>query len=86
MDALDAGAHVLTGSRSWPPPWRLADGIEHESGTRSTFFATNAHHTNADVDVEISCRDGVVALCGGKVLLSDADGSRAIARDSQSHG
>ena len=60
--------------------------IEHESGTRSTFFATNAHHTNADVDLEITGRDGVVTLGGGQVLLSNADGSRVIASDSQATG
>ena len=60
--------------------------IDHDTGVRSTFFATNAHHTNADIELEITGRDGVVRLIGGEVWQEDATGSRQIASDSQATG
>ncbi|MFZ0529675.1 MAG: Gfo/Idh/MocA family oxidoreductase [Propionicimonas sp.] len=60
--------------------------IEHSSGVRSTFFATNAHHTNADVELEITGRDGVLALRGGEAWLTDAEGTRRLATDTQAGG
>lgn len=60
--------------------------IDHNSGVRSTFFATNAHHENADVEVEISGRDGSVSLAGGTVRLTDATGTKVIATDEQATG
>ena len=60
--------------------------IEHETGPRSTMFATNAHHTNADVELEITGRDGVVTLTGGQAVLVDSAGRRVLASDAQDTG
>lgn len=60
--------------------------IDHTSGVRSMFFATNAHHQNADVEVEITGRDGSVNLSGGTVRLTDSSGTRVIATDEQATG
>jgi len=60
--------------------------IDHSSGVRSTFFATNAHHENADVELEISGRDGSVSLAGGTVRLTDSTGTQVIATDEQATG
>ncbi|MFZ2166612.1 MAG: Gfo/Idh/MocA family oxidoreductase, partial [Propionibacteriaceae bacterium] len=60
--------------------------IDHDTGVRSTFFATNCHHTNADIELEITGRDGVVKLTGGEVWQTDAAGTRQIASDSQATG
>ena len=60
--------------------------IDHEGGVRSTLFATNAHHTNADVELEITGRDGIVRLTGGEAWLTDSAGPRRIATDTQAGG
>ncbi len=60
--------------------------IDHDSGVRSTLFATNTHHTNTDVELEVSGRDGSVRLVGGEVWLTDAAGNRRIATDTQAGG
>ena len=60
--------------------------IDHDSGVRSTFFATNAHHTNIDVELEITGRDGVLKLAGGEVWLADSSGTRQLAGDTQAGG
>lgn len=60
--------------------------VEHGAGVRSTFFATTAHHLNADIELEITGRDGTVRFSGGSVTLTDADGPRVIATDEQATG
>ena len=60
--------------------------IDHEGGVRSTLFATNTHHTNADVELEVTGRDGSVRLVGGEALLTDGSGTRRIATDTQASG
>lgn len=60
--------------------------IDHESGVRSTFFATNTHHANADVDLEITGRDGRITFAGGQVRLDDGSSTRVIASDEQASG
>ncbi|HEY3339142.1 MAG TPA: Gfo/Idh/MocA family oxidoreductase [Propionicimonas sp.] len=60
--------------------------IDHDSGVRSTLFATNAHHTNADIELEITGRDGSVRLVGGEAWLTDDGGTRRVATDTQSSG
>ncbi len=60
--------------------------IDHEGGVRSTLFATNTHHTNADVELEITGRDGTVRLAGGELWLTDGSGSRRVATDAQAGG
>lgn len=60
--------------------------IDHDSGVRSTLFATNCHHTNTDVELEVTGRDGSVRLVGGEAWLTDTAGTRRIATDSQAGG
>lgn len=60
--------------------------ISHDSGVRSTFFATNAHHANDDVELEIAGEAGTIALVGGQARLTDADGTRILASDAQAGG
>lgn len=60
--------------------------IDHASGVRSTFFATNTHHTNADVELEITGRDGILTFGSGQVRMTDSSGSRLIATDEQASG
>ncbi len=60
--------------------------IDHDSGVRSTLFATNGHHTNADVELEVTGRDGSVRLVGGEAWLTDGSGTRRIATDAQAGG
>lgn len=60
--------------------------LEHATGARSTFFATNAHHANDDVELEITGEAGVVSLSGGEARVRDADGERLLAVDSQAGG
>ncbi len=60
--------------------------IDHETGVRSTFFATNTHHTNADVELEITGRDGVLRLAAGEAWLADSAGTRRIGSDAQADG
>jgi predicted dehydrogenase len=60
--------------------------ISHEGGVQSTLFATNTHHANADVELEITGRDGVVRLAGGEAWLTDGAGTRRIATDAQADG
>ncbi|MGV8909622.1 MAG: Gfo/Idh/MocA family protein [Propionicimonas sp.] len=60
--------------------------IDHVSGVRSTFFATNAHHTNSEVELEVTGRDGSVRLLGGEAWLTDRSGTRLIATDTQAGG
>ena len=60
--------------------------IDHDTGVRSTFFATNTHHTNSDVELEITGQDGVLRLAGGEVSLSDSSGTAMIATDTQAGG
>ncbi len=59
---------------------------DHDSGVRSTLFATNTHHTNADVELEVTGRDGSVRLIGGEAWLTDGSGRRRIATDAQAGG
>ena len=60
--------------------------IDHDSGVRSTLFATNTHHTNADVELEVTGSDGSVRLAGGEALLTDHSGTRRVATDAQAGG
>ena len=60
--------------------------IDHEGGPRSVFFATNSHHTNAAVELEITGRDGTLTLADGELRLTDADGTRMLATDAQANG
>jgi predicted dehydrogenase len=60
--------------------------IDHDSGVRSTLFATNGHHTNADVELEVTGRSGSVRLVGGEAWLTDGSGMRRIATDTQAGG
>jgi len=60
--------------------------IEHTSGARSTLFATNTHHTNADVEIEITGRDGILKLAGGEAWLTGESGTHRIASDMQAGG
>lgn len=60
--------------------------IEHPSGARSVLFATNTHHTNAFVELEITGSAGTVALADGRAVLRDAAGSRVLASDVQDSG
>lgn len=60
--------------------------IDHEGGPRSVFFATNSHHTNAAVELEITGRDGTLTLAAGELRLTDADGTRMLATDAQADG
>lgn len=60
--------------------------IDHDAGVRSTLFATNAHHTNTDVELEVTGRDGSVRLAGGEAWLTDGSGGRLIATDTQAGG
>jgi predicted dehydrogenase len=60
--------------------------IDHDSGVRSTLFATNGHHSNADVELEVTGQDGSVRLVGGEAWLTDGSGTRRIATDAQAGG
>jgi len=60
--------------------------IDHDSGVRSTLFATNTHHINADVELEVTGRDGYVRLVGGEAWLTDVSGTRRVATDAQAGG
>jgi len=60
--------------------------IDHDSGVRSTLFATNTHHTNTDVELEATGRDGSVRLVGGEAWLTDGSGTRRVATDAQAGG
>lgn len=60
--------------------------LEHEGGTRSVLFATNAHHTNAGVELEITGRDGAVALVNGEAVLTTTGGSRVLTSDAPAGG
>ena len=60
--------------------------LDHDSGVRSTFFATNTHHTNADVELEITGRDGVLTFSGGRVRLVSPSEDRVLATDEQASG
>mgnify|MGYP001016446284 CR=1 FL=1 len=60
--------------------------IDHEGGPRSVFFATNSHHTNASVELELTGRDGTLSLADGDLMLSDAEGTRLLATDAQADG
>ncbi|HSK32100.1 MAG TPA: Gfo/Idh/MocA family oxidoreductase [Propionicimonas sp.] len=60
--------------------------IDHDSGVRSALFATNAHHTNTDVELEVTGRDGSVRLVGGEAWLTDGSGTRRVATDTQAGG
>jgi predicted dehydrogenase len=59
--------------------------IDHE-GPRSVLFATNSHHTNASVELELTGRDGSLRLADGDVVLTDADGRRMLATDARDTG
>ena len=60
--------------------------IDHDSGARSTLFATNAHHSNADVELEVTGSEGCVRLVGGEAWVTDASGTRLIATDTPAGG
>lgn len=60
--------------------------MDHEQGVRSVFFATNAHHTNADVELQLIGRDGSATLTDGRVLLTDGAGTRQVATDARPSG
>ena len=60
--------------------------IDHAGGPRSVLFATNTHHTNAMVELQITGRDATVALVGGETLLTDSAGTRMLATDAQDTG
>lgn len=60
--------------------------MQHPDGATSVFFATNTHHTNAFVELEVTGRDGSVALVEGRAVLTDATGSRVLANDTQDSG
>lgn len=60
--------------------------IDHAGGVRSTFFATNTHHTNDDVELRIDGEFGNLQLVGGRAELVTADGTRVLALDAQADG
>ena len=83
-------AHGVAATLSLPGVIEVEDTativIDHDSGVRSTLFATNAHHTNTDIELEISGRDGSVRIVGGDAWLTDGSGSRIIASDTPAGG
>ena len=83
-------AHGVAATLSLPGVIEVEDTativIDHDSGVRSTLFATNAHHTNSDVELEVTGRDGSVRLVGGEAWLTDGSGARCIATDTQAGG
>lgn len=60
--------------------------IDHQGGARSVLFATNTHHTNADVEVQITGTDGTLTLIGGQAMLTDGAGTRMLAGDARDDG
>lgn len=60
--------------------------LDHPGGVRSTFFATNTHHTNDDVELRIDGEAGSLRLAGGRAELVTADGVQVLAVDAQSDG
>jgi predicted dehydrogenase len=60
--------------------------LDHASGVRSTFFATNTHHTNDDVELRIDGETGSLQLVAGRAELVTADGIRVLATDAQADG
>ncbi|MBK8446915.1 MAG: Gfo/Idh/MocA family oxidoreductase [Micropruina sp.] len=60
--------------------------IDHAGGARSVLFATNTHHTNADVELEISGSNGTLALVEGRAMLTDGAGTRMLATDARDDG
>ncbi|MCA0293795.1 MAG: Gfo/Idh/MocA family oxidoreductase [Actinobacteria bacterium] len=60
--------------------------LEHAGGVRSTFFATNTHHRNDDVELEIVGARGVLRLAGGEARLRTASGETVLASDTQAGG
>jgi predicted dehydrogenase len=57
--------------------------LDHATGVRSTFFATNTHHSNEDVELRIDGESGSLQLVEGRAELVTADGVRVLATDIQ---
>ncbi len=49
--------------------------VTHDSGVRSTFFATGAHSDNAPVEIEVSCADGLLRFTDGVLRHIAPDGT-----------
>lgn len=61
--------------------------IVHDSGVRSTFFATGAHTDNAPVEIEVSCSEGLLRFTGGALRHVAPDGTvTPLAADTQATG
>lgn len=60
--------------------------LDHASGVRSTFFATNTHSTNDDVELRIDGQTGSLQLVAGRAELVTPDGVQVLATDAQADG
>ncbi len=60
--------------------------LEHPHGVRSTFFATNTHVRNDDVELEVTGRDGTLRLGGGEAALVTGARTTLLATDAQAGG
>lgn len=60
--------------------------LDHASGVGSTFFATNTHHTNDDVELRIDGESGSLRLASGRAELATPEGRQVLAVDAQSDG
>ncbi len=60
--------------------------LTHTGGARSTLFATNCHHANDPVELEITGRLGALRLDQGRVLVTTASGVRELANDARADG
>jgi len=61
--------------------------VTHDSGVRSTFFATGAHSDNAPVEIEVSAEQGLLRFTDGVLRHIAPDGTvTQLASDAQAVG
>ncbi len=60
--------------------------LDHAGGVRSTFFATNAHHRNDDVELRIDGEAGSLQLVDGRAEFVTASDVQVLAVDAQADG
>ncbi len=61
--------------------------LTHPGGVKTTYFATNTHWTNNQVEIEIGCTEAMLRMADGQLLARRPDGSvEFLAEDAKAAG